>query len=560
MSAIATRAGLFPVRPGKGVALAVMVAALVGLPLVGLVSNLFAPGSAAAWSHLADTVLAGYVRNSVALVLLVGTGAACIGAGTAWLTVAFRFPGSQVLSWALVLPLAMPAYVIAYAYTDLLQFSGPVQGWIRETWQVRAREYWFPDIRSIGGAATVFALVLAPYVYLPARAAFLEMPANLGEAARLAGMRPLATFLRIQLPLAWPALAGGLALVVMETLADFGAVSYFAIDTFTVGIYKAWLGLGDRAAAAQLALVLLGVVLMIAGTERAVRGARRFSGRGTNAVRVARPLHGATAWAASIACLVPVLLGFVLPVVVLARLALTDAAIHAWGRFAALAWASCKVAGLAAAITVALALALAYVARTTRSPFIRGANHVAALGYAVPGAVLAIGILIPLARFDNALASLAQAWWGGRHGLLLTGTIAALVYAYVVRFLAVGLNTVEGGFARITPHMDEAARSLGCSPWALVSRVHVPLLSRSLVVAGLLVFVDALKELPATLALRPFNFDTLATQAYQFAKDERLGEAALPSLAIVAVALIPVLLSTRAMAARHSSLPASPST
>lgn len=530
---------------------ATLLGLLVALPLVGLSASLFAPGAGASWSHLVETGLSGYARSSAVLALLVALGTAIVGAGTAWLTAAYRFPGSRLWSWALVLPLAVPSYVIAYAYTDLLQFSGPVQSWIRATWALRAREYWFPDIRSLSGAAMVFTLVLAPYVYLPVRAAFAEMPANLGEAARLAGVRPSMAFLKVELPLAWPALAAGLALVVMETLADFGAVSYFAVDTFTVGIYKAWLGLGDRMAAAQLAVVLLAVVVALVAIERAVRGARRFAVRGTTAPRRVRVLHGWRAWAATGACALPVVLGFVLPVAVLARLAWTDIEVHAWSRFAAMVAASLRVSVAAAVITVAVALALIYAVRITRSPWLQGVSGFAAFGYAVPGAVLAIGILIPLARFDNVLASALQLHFGVNPGLLLTGSVAALLYAYVVRFLAVGLNNVQSGFARITPHMDEVARSLGCGPWALLRRVHVPLLARSLAVAALLVFVDALKELPATLALRPFNFDTLATQAYNFAKDERLGEAALPSLVIVAVALLPVLLTTRALASRR---------
>lgn len=538
-----------PSTTSRRVVVAAMVLGLlVALPLLGLSASLFAPGAGASWSHLGETGLPAYARTSVVLVLLVAMGTAVVGVGTAWLTAAYRFPGSRTLSWALVLPLAVPSYVIAYAYTDLLQFSGPVQSWIRETWGLRAREYWFPDIRSLGGAAAVFTWVLAPYVYLPVRAAFAEMPANLGEAARLAGVRPLRAFLKVELPLAWPALAAGLTLVIMETLADFGAVSYFAVDTLTAGIYKAWLGLGDRAAAAQLALVLLGVVALLVVVERTVRGARRFSARGTTAPRRIRALHGWQAWAATTVCALPVVLGFLLPVAVLARLAWSDAEVHAWSRFAAMVAASLQVSATAAAITVAIALGLVYAVRVTRSPWVSGVGRFASFGYAVPGAVLAIGILIPLARFDNAFATWAQSQFGMNPGLLLTGTVAALVYAYVVRFLAVGLNNVESGFARITPHMDEAARSLGCGPWSLLCRVHVPLLARSLAVAALLVFVDALKELPATLALRPFNFDTLATQAYNFAKDERLGEAALPSLVIVAVALLPVLLTTRALA------------
>lgn len=538
-------------RVAPAAPLALVLASLVAVPLLGVASNLFAPGAREVWAHMFETTLPDYVLNSVTLAVAVGVGAAVLGTGCAWLVAMCEFPGRRALAWALVLPLALPGYVVAYAYTDLLQFSGPVQTWIRDTWEVRRGQYWFPEIRSLGGAAGMLVLVLYPYVFLTARVAFAQLPASLTEAARLAGLGTFQALLRVQAPMVWPAIAAGTALVIMETLADYGAVSYFAVDTLTVGIYRAWLGLGDRAAAAQLATVLLAFALGLFAVERLLRGRRRFHARGASRHAEPRTLRGAAAATAVVACAVPVVLGFVIPVAHLARLAWQDAASVDWSRFALLARSSFGVAAIGALVTVVVALGLAYAERRSRSALVSAAVRGASLGYAVPGAVLAIGIVIPLARLDNALDAWAEAHLGVDLGLVLTGTVIALIYAYLVRFLAVGLGNVQAGLARITPHIDDAARSLGCGGVTLLRRVHLPLLSRSLLVAGLLVFVDVLKELPATLALRPFNFDTFATQAYNLAKDERLGEAALPSLAIVAVALVPVLLTSRTMSSRH---------
>jgi iron(III) transport system permease protein len=531
------------------VAAAVLVAVVLALPIAGLVLGAFAPGVAGVWSHLAQTVLPRYVANTLLLVLGVGAGAAVVGAACAWLTAAFDFPGRRWLAWALVLPLAMPAYVVAYAYTDFLQFSGPAQTWLRELTGWRAREYWFPEIRSLPGAACLLVLVLFPYVYLPVRAAFIERSPNLMHAARLAGLNGWQAFLRVALPLTRPALAAGVALAGMETLADYGVMSYFAVETLTTGIFKAWFSLGDRAAAAQLSLMLLGAVVLVLWLERASRGRARFQGAG--AVSAApRRLTGAVGWCATLACLLPVVLGFVLPVAILLRLAWGEGI--ALSRYVTLVSNSFTAAGLAAGVAVTAALALAYAARLQPRALVRYCVRLAGLGYAVPGAVLAVAILVPLARFDNALDAFLQAHLGVKSGLLLTGSIAALVYAYVVRFLALALSNVEAGLARITPGMDEAARTLGCSPLALMVRVHVPLLTRALLIGALLVFVDALKELPATLVLRPFDFDTLATQAYNLAKDERLAEAALPSLTIVAVSLLPVIAVSHALSRGRS--------
>lgn len=520
------------------------MATLLALPIAGLVAGAFAPGVAGVWSHLAQSVLPRYVANSVVLVVSVGAGVAVVGAACAWLTAAFDFPGRRWLAWALVLPLAMPAYVVAYAYTDFLQFSGPVQTWLRELTGWRAREYWFPEVRSLPGAACLLVLVLFPYVYLPVRAAFIERSPNLMHAARLAGLNGWQAFVRVALPLTRPALAAGVALAGMETLADYGVMSYFAVETLTTGIFKAWFSLGDRAAAAQLSLMLLGAVALVLWLERSSRGRARFQAAGA-ASAAPRRLPGAIGWCATLVCLLPVVLGFFLPLAILLRLA--------WGesvflvRYMALVTNSFTAAGLAAALAVAAALVLAYAARLQPRASVRFSVRLAGLGYAVPGAVLAVAILVPLAGFDNALDAFLQAHLGVKSGLLLTGSITALVYAYVVRFVALALTNVEAGLARITPGMDEAARTLGCSPLALMVRVHVPLLTRALLIGALLVFVDALKELPATLVLRPFDFDTLATQAYNLAKDERLAEAALPSLTIVAISLLPVIVVSHAL-------------
>jgi iron(III) transport system permease protein len=532
-------------------AAAAIIAAVLALPILGLALGALAPGVAGVWSHLLDTVLPRYVANSVILAVSVGAGAGVLGAACAWLVAAFEFPGRRWLAWALVLPLATPAYVLAYAYTDFLQFSGPVQTGLRELTGWRAREYWFPEIRSLPGAACVLTLVLFPYVYLPVRAAFVERSPNLMHAARLAGLDAWQAFRRVALPLTRPALATGVALAVMETLADYGVVSYFAVETLTTGVFKAWFSLGDRAAAAQLSLLLLAAVMLMLWLERASRGHVRFQGAGS-ASAPAHRLSGAKGGAATMICLLPVVLGFVLPVAILLRLAWRETAFGGLGRYATLVGNSFAAAGLAAGLAVVAALALGYAARLQPQVWVRFSVRVAGLGYAVPGAVLAVAILVPLAHFDNALDGFLQAHWGVKSGLLLTGSMAALIYAYVVRFLALALGNVEAGLARITPAMDEAARTLGCGPLEAAVRVHAPLLARALLIGALLVFVDALKELPATLVLRPFHFDTLATQAYNFAKDERLGEAALPSLTIVLVGLLPVILVSQALTRKGS--------
>lgn len=529
--------------------LSLAVALLVALPVLSVGANLLAGGTGDTWSHLAATVLPDYVANSLWLCLGVGVGVAAIGTASAWTVAMHDFPGRRVFEWALLLPMAMPAYVMAYTYTDFLQFVGPVQTALREWFGWKRGDYWFPDVRSLGGAVAMFACVLYPYVYLLARTAFLERAAGTLEAARSLGLSPRQAFWRVSLPLARPAVAAGVALALMETLADYGTVAYFAVPTFTTGIYRAWFSLGDRVAAAQLAACLLGFVLLLLALERLSRGRARYHDTSLRRGRGRTPLTGLrAAWAVAV-CGLPVLAGFLLPAGLLLKMALGEGDAEFGGRFVVLARNSFVLAALTAGLAALLAVLLAYGARLARNGALpRFANRLVGLGYAVPGSVIAVGVLIPVTRLDHWLAALWQQLGGANPGLLLTGGIAALVYAYLARFLSIALQTVEAGLGKITPAMDAAARSLGCGETETLRRVHLPLLSGSLLSAALLVFVDVMKELPATLVMRPFNFDTLATQTYTLAADERLAEAATAALAIVAVGLVPIFVLARQIA------------
>ena len=521
----------------------IAVAVFLALPVASVLGSVLA-GGGDTWAHLAATGLARYAGNTLLLLAGVACGVISIGVLSAWLVTVYRFPGRDFLEWALMLPLAVPAYVMAYAYTDWLQFAGPVQTSLRAATGWQAREYWFPEIRSLGGAIAMLSLALYPYVYLIARTAFLELSRSAIEAGRLAGLSAWGAFWHVAVPLARPAIAAGAALALMETLADFGTVSYFALEVFTTGIFKAWISMGDSVAAAQLSSCLLALVVLVLALERAGRGRAAYAVSGRRPAPPQR-LRGGASLAALALCAAPVALGFALPAALLGRLAWDDAGLLVSARLAALVGNSFAIAGLTAALAVALATLMAYAARIERSGWVSVANRAASLGYAIPGAVVAIGVLVPLGRFDNAAAAWIEHAFGIKMGLLLTGSVAALIYAYLVRLLAVALQTTEAGLAKVTPSMEDAARSLGASPLGALARVHVPLLAPSIAAAALLVFVDVLKELPATFALRPFNFDTLAIEAYNLAKDERLAEAAAPSLVIVAVGLIPVLFVTK---------------
>ena len=493
--------------------------------------------SADVWQGLLHTVLPEYTLTSLWLCLLVALGVVSMGSVSAAAVSLFDFPGRRTLGWLLLLPLAMPAYVVAYAYTDFLQFSGPLQVALREAmgWQGRL----WPDVRSVWGAALVFTLSLYPYVYLLARTALVERASGLMEAARLLGA-PLARRIReIALPLARPAVAAGVALALMETLADFGVSSYVGIQTFTAGIYKAWLSMDNRIAAAQLATVLLAVVVLLLQLEQRAQKRMRFNpGRGSRQGSAeAQPVqltgaHRVLAWGV---CSLPVLLGFVLPVLILLRALMAEPTDIPWERFGQWALTSLRLGGITALLAVGVALALAFRVRTRSDRISQGATQLVGLGYAIPGAVVVVGLLLPVGW-------LQQTWPASSAGAWITATSLGLVWAYLVRFCAVALQSVQSGYARIPASLDDSARMLGVTGWGLLRRVHAPLLKRTTVAAVLLVFVDVMKELPATMVLRPFNSDTLAVVAYQLARDERLGEAALPALALVLVGLIPVIL------------------
>jgi iron(III) transport system permease protein len=531
-------------------ALALGCAALVGLPVVTVGLNLFAP-STELWRHLASTVLPGYIANSLWLMLGVGFGVVVGGVASAWLVTMCRFPGSRTLEWALLLPMAMPAYVVAYAYTGLLDVAGPVQSALRTAfgWQ-SAAEYRFPEVRSLGGAIVVMSLVFYPYVYIMARAAFLEQSVCVLEAARVLGRGPWRAFRQVALPLARPAIAGGVALALMETLNDFGTVQYFAVDTFTTGIYRTWIGLGEPAMAAQLGALLMLFVLALLVMDRLSRRAARFhhtTGRYRSLPELR--LRGGKALLALLFCLVPMAFGFAVPGGVLAWWAVeAGGSMLLGGEFWTLAANTLTLATVTGLLAVALAVVLGYARRLHPSALVQGTSRLAAMGYAIPGSVIAVGTLVPLAALDHALSALLRDRFGWSGGMLLTGSVAALVYAYLVRFLAVSFNGVEAGLAKISPSMDAAARTLGQRPAGALRRVHLPILRGSLLSAALLVFVEVMKELPATLIVRPFNFDTLATRTYTLASDERLAEAGAPALAIVLVGLIPVMLLSRAIA------------
>jgi iron(III) transport system permease protein len=534
--------------------LALACGAVVGLPVLSIFASfLDSPESTATLQHLAETIIPAALLETALLSVGVTIGVVVIGAATGWIAATCDFPGRRMFEWALLLPLAMPAYIVAYAYTDALQFAGPLQTTLRDAFGWRRGDYWFPEIRSLAGGAFVFSVVLYPYVYLLARTAFLARTASMIDAARSLGLTPWQTWWQVNVPLARPAIAAGALLALMETLADYGASVYFGLQTFTVAIYRAWFSLGDRMAASQLAAVLMVLVLGILAIERRARGRARFVTPTASQRPAARAvLRGWTAAGAFAACLLPVLLGFVLPVALLLRLLVPQWNSIDWSRYLHWLANTIGIATSGALVVLLIVMALAYASRATErglpATLVRASVRLMSLGYALPGAVIAVGILTPLARFDNELDALLKSALGVGTGLLLTGTVFALLYGYLVRYFAVAYQSIEAGLARITPTMDASARSLGASPFDTFLRVHLPILAPSVLAAVLLVFVDVMKELPATLVLRPFNFDTLAVIAYQMASDERLAEAALPALTIVAAGVIPVIVLSRAIA------------
>ena len=535
----------------SGLSLAgLLLAVLVSLPLLAVLLSAAVPAGAV-WLHIASTTLPEMLGNSALLALLVALMAGSAGACTAWLVTACRFPGQRALEVALLLPMAMPAYVAGYAYTWLLDVAGPLQSGLRAATGLSWRQMaWLPEIRSLGGAALVLAMVLYPYVYLLCRAAFLSQSTCLIEVSRTLGHSMGRTFLHVALPLARPALAAGVGLALMEVLADFGTVQHFGVRTFTTGIYETWFGLEDRGAASQLAAALLGCVALLLVLERLARGGRRYHPTTTRQPPF-RPvtIGGLKGWGAAALCAAPVLLGFVLPAATLLWLTVTAGDPFA-DRLMPFAGHSVELAGITALGAVGLASVLAWGARLHRGHAPRWAMRLAGLGYALPGSVIAVGTLMPFGLFDNAVDGFVRAQLGVSVGLLLSGSVAALVFAYLVRFMAVALGSLDGGLARLRPSMRDAARSLGASAGQAVWKVEVPLARGAMLSAGILVFVDTMKELPATLIIRPFDFDTLAVRVYTLASDERLAEASTGALLIVLVGLLPIWVLTRAMRGR----------
>jgi len=520
------------------------ISLLFSIPVLTVFATSFQTDSGSGvWSHLVDTVLKDYISNSLLLMFGVTIGTLFIGVSTAWLTSICDFPGRKLFQWSLLLPLAFPAYIIAYTYTGFLDFAGPVQTMLREFFNWGARDYWFPEVRSLTGAMLMFSLVLYPYVYLLTRAAFLEQSTITLEASRSLGRGAWYSFFYVALPMARPTIIAGLSLALMETLADFGTVEYFGIPTFTTGIYRTWFGLGDSVAASQLSSLLLIFVAVLIVMERLSRKQSRFyqqSGKKSHNNRI--KLTNSRAWLAFLMCFIPLLFGFILPFIQLSIWTWETAEEMLNTEFFKLALHSLELALFTSLLALVIALFMGYGQRLLPTPLVRVLIRITALGYAVPGTVIAVGVLIPFTWLDNSIDSWTRDNFDYSTGLIFSGTFFALVFAYLVRFLSVSIGTVESALEKIKPSMDDAARSMGCGNFSMLRKIHFPIMKTSLITALLLVFVDILKELPATLLLRPFNFNTLAVRAYELAADERLQDAASASIMIVLTGIIPVIL------------------
>ncbi|MGR1184065.1 ABC transporter permease [Aeromonas veronii] len=524
------------------------IALLLGLPVIALLFSAFS-AEGELFRHLADTVLLNYLGNTLGLVVGVVLLSLLFGVPTAWLVAMCQVPGRRALQWALMLPMAMPSYIVAYVYTDLLDYSGPLQAGLRALfgWNSPA-DYWFPAIRSLGGAAWVLALVLFPYVYLLTRASFLEQSVSLIHSSRLLGCTPWQSFRRLSLPLARPAIMVAVSLVAMETLADFATVHFFAINTLTTAVYDTWLGYGSLATAAKLSsLMLLAVVLLIALERRSRSRQQVFQKSMGHEQPLRYPLKGMSRWLAGLWCWGLVLAGFGLPFVILLDYGVRYFELSWTPEFVRFAGNSLAISALTALLAMGIALLLGFFRRLDGGIKSLLPLRIAAMGYAMPGTVLAIGVLVPLTALDFAINDLAE--WLGRQGpgLLLTGTITAIVFGYLVRFVAIAIGSVESSMGKISPSLDMAARSLGQGDGGMLRRVHLPLVRRGLFAGAMLVFIESMKELPAALLLRPFNFDTLATHVYQFVSDEMLERGALGAIVIVLVGLLPLIWVNRSL-------------
>lgn len=520
----------------------ILIAGLITTPLwIVLQFNLHERSDT--WQHLIDYVLLGYATNSIILGLGVAFGTFIIGVPAAWMCALYEFPAKRWLELLLLLPLAIPAYIIAYTYTGFLDVSGPIQTQLRDWFDWQYGDYWFPEIRSIGGAIAMFSFVLYPYVFLLTRSSLMSQSANMIDAARSLGASPINRFFSIIIPLSRPAIAAGVMLALMETMADYGTVQHFGIDTFTTGIFRTWFGFGEPTTAAQLASILMLVVFALFIIERYSRRRLRFHNSGSqnkNSPTIA--LHGKSALLAVMACFIPPLLGFILPCLVLLRWAYQTASHMIDAQFWSLAFNSFFIAALAAISTLVLAVLLAYGRRASKGKFLHAIVDVSTMGYAVPGTVIAVGTLIFLAQIDHWMIDFAAMAFNIDLPLILTGSIAALIFAHCVRFLSISLQTVDASLTKINKSIDEVALMLGSNLWQTLRNIHLPLIRSGLLTASLLVFVEVMKELPATLIMRPFNFNTLSVRTYELASDERLADASSAALAIVLTGIIPIIL------------------
>ena len=527
-------------------------ALILSIPILTIAFSVFEPPGEN-WQHLKDTVLQEYIVNSMLLTCGVGIGTLLIGVSTAWLTAMCSFPGKNLFVWLLLLPLAMPAYIVAYTYTGMFDFAGPVQTMFRGWTGWSYRDYYFPQIRSMGGAITILSLVLYPYVYLLGRSTFLEQSVGVMEVSRTLKCGPWTVFYKVALPLARPAIVAGLSLALMETLADYGTVAFFGLGVFTTGIFRTWFGLGDYSSAAKLASLLLFFVFALIILERLSRNKARYHNSSGKLTRFSEyRLKGLKAWVAFASCAIPVFLGFFLPAAQLSLWAFETWSEMVDDRFFELARNSFLLGFSAALISVILALFLGYGKRVIPGKVTIASIRTASIGYAIPGTVIAVGVIIPFAWIDGRIDTFMQSSFGISSGLIFSGTLIAVMFAYVVRFLAISLQTVESGLEKIKPSMDDAARSLGCRHHETLFKIHVPLLKSSMLTALMIVFVDVMKELPATLILRPFDFNTLAVRAFELASDERLADSSTAALTIVVVGLLPVIYLSKTIS--HSRL------
>lgn len=524
------------------------VATLLVLPLVALILQALQPDEAV-FAHLMATVLPTYIINSLLLIFWVSLGALLLALPCAWLMARCEFVGRRYLQWALLLPLAMPGYIVAYVYTDLLDYAGPVQRSLRSIFGWNSpQDYFFPDIRTLGGAACMLSLVLFPYIYLLARTAFMEQSLSLAHASSIMGCSPWQSFWRLSLPMARPALAVGVALVAMETAADFATVNYFAVPTLTTAVYDTWLGYGNLTAAAKLSAIILLVVFCLIGLERFARRKQQlFQKQSRIQASDLYRLSTAQTTVALSFCVALLLLAFLLPFGILISYAIGYFE-QSWdGRFWQLSLNSLSLALITSLICCLIALLLMFVRRISPRPSDVLPSRLASTGYALPGTVLAIGVLVPLTMLDFAINDLADLLGLNGPGLILTGSVVALIFAFCVRFVAIAIGSVESSYKRISPSLDMVSLTMGQSPRQLLQRVHLPLLGKGLFAGALLVFIESMKELPAALLLRPIGFENLATYVFQFVSDEKLEHGALAAIVIVLVGLVPLIYLNRSL-------------